>query len=97
MVRKVTISLPDDLLGEIDAEAEAVGSTRSGIVQEASAHYLAHARDERSVAQRRAQADDLIGWLEELAARPQLDSRPSLEILREVRGDSLGEACDGDG
>jgi len=92
MVRKVTISLPDDLLGEIDAEAEALGSTRSGVVQEASAHYLAHTRDERSAVQRREAADDLIGWLEELAARPQLDTRPSLDILREVRGESAGES-----
>lgn len=91
MVRKVTISLPDDLLGEIDAEAEAVGSTRSGIVQEASAHYLAHTRDERSAAQRREAADDLVGWLEQLAARPQLDTRPSLDILREVRGEPPGD------
>ena len=92
MVKKVTISLADELLDALDAEAALLGTSRSGIVQEASAHYLAHARDERSATQRAEQADDLIGWLEELAARPALDSRPSLEILRDVRGD----AGDGD-
>ena len=90
MVRKVTISLPDDLLGELDAEAAAEGTTRSGIVQEASSHYLAHARDERTAVQRRADADDLVGWLEELAARPSTDSRTSLEILHEIRDESSG-------
>ncbi len=92
MVKKVTISLPDDLLIALDAEAVVLGRSRSGIVQEASAHYLAHARDERTATQRAEQADDLIGWLEELSARPSLDARPSLEILRDVRG----EAADGD-
>jgi predicted transcriptional regulator len=86
VVRKVTISVSDELLGELDAEAAATGTTRSGIVQEASAHYLAHARDERSGVERHKQADDLIGWLQELADRPSRDERPTLEILREVRG-----------
>jgi predicted transcriptional regulator len=90
MFRKVTISLPDGLLDDIDAEALATGTTRSGIVQEASAHYIAHARDERSAGERRAEADDLVGWLSELAARPSADLRPSLEILREVRAESAG-------
>ncbi len=85
MVRKVTISLPDGLLDDIDAEALASGTTRSGIVQEASAHYLAHARDERSAGERQAEADDLVGWLSELAGRPVSDRRQTLEILREIR------------
>ena len=63
-------------------------------MQEASAHYLAHTRDERSAAQRQEAADDLVGWFEQLAAYPVLDDRPSLEILREIRGDSLGDEGD---
>jgi metal-responsive CopG/Arc/MetJ family transcriptional regulator len=43
---KVNISLPDRLLADIDALAEHKGTSRSGLVQEASTHYLADIRDQ---------------------------------------------------
>jgi metal-responsive CopG/Arc/MetJ family transcriptional regulator len=43
-VAKVMISLPDELLARVDAEAERRGTTRSGILRE----YASAALDERS-------------------------------------------------
>lgn len=86
MVRKVTISLPDELAEMIDREAEAAGVSRSELVQEASAHYIAHTADER--AHERVRADRLraIEGMRALAAKyPERDPRPTLEILREIR------------
>lgn len=39
-VFKVNISLPPDLVGEIDAVAAGQGLSRSGFIAEASAHYI---------------------------------------------------------
>jgi metal-responsive CopG/Arc/MetJ family transcriptional regulator len=40
-VYKVNVSLPPDLVAEIDAVAAERGLSRSGFIAEASAHYLA--------------------------------------------------------
>lgn len=85
MVKKVTVSLPDDLLDQLDAEAEALGLSRSGIVQEASAHYLTHTSEERDVERRRARAARVMGGFAAIQAMPLIDERPSLDILREMR------------
>ncbi len=38
---KINISVPDGLLEEVDERARSAGLTRSGFIQEATAHYLA--------------------------------------------------------
>lgn len=86
MVRKVTVSLPDALLDVIDAEAAALGVSRSELVQEASAHYVAHTAQERQAEARRREVAEAVAGMREMAARyPTLDPRSSAEILREVR------------
>jgi metal-responsive CopG/Arc/MetJ family transcriptional regulator len=50
---KLNISVPQELLGEIDAEAAALGLTRSGLIQEASARYIVNAREDRDAETRR--------------------------------------------
>jgi predicted transcriptional regulator len=85
MVKKVTVSLPDELLDQLDAEAEALGLSRSGIVQEASAHYLTHTSEERDVEQRRARAARVTAGFAAVQAMPLIDGRPGLDILREMR------------
>lgn len=91
---KFTISMPQDLLVEIDAEAEARGETRSGVIREASAQYLEHRREEDAAAERRRKVAGAIEIMRELASRPSLDDRPSLEILRELREtDGLGRSA----
>lgn len=86
MTARVTISLPDNLLERLDAEAEELGESRSYLVQEATARYLGQTAEERVEEERRAR---VLGAIESMRAfhvgRRVLDDRPSLEILREVR------------
>lgn len=65
---KVNVSLPDELLEAVDALAEESGRSRSGLVQEATARYIAWMAEERASEQRRsgieaamADARDLAG------------------------------------
>lgn len=101
-VSKFTISMPEDLLAQIDGEAEACGETRSGVIREASIEYLQRRRAEDAAAKRRRAVGEAIQMMKDLASGPCLDDRPSLEILRELREtDGLGKparasASDGD-
>lgn len=51
---KVNISLPDGLLDDIDELASWLKRSRSGLIQEASALYVAQLREERAAEERRA-------------------------------------------
>lgn len=101
-VSKFTISMPEDLLAEIDADAEARGETRSGIIREASVEYLVRRHEDSAAAERRRAVGEALQMMKDLASVPLLDDRPSLEILRELREtDGLGTparagASDGD-
>jgi len=96
VVRKVTISLPDELLESVDRDAAAAGISRSELIQEASAHYIAHTADERTSEQRRREVEGAIEGIRAMSAKyPLRDPRPSLEILREIRAfDGGGPALD---
>lgn len=85
MTERITITLPDGLVAELDAIAESEGLSRSGVIREASARYVAGVRAERTAERRRAAADELIAFIEDLRRSPALDDRPVLDILREVR------------
>jgi len=88
MTARVTISLPNDLLASLDAIAESESLTRSDVVREAAGAYItAHAGGLEATRRQRA-VEDGIAWLKEIAAQPSLDSRPSLQILREIRGET---------
>ncbi|MDP2183725.1 MAG: ribbon-helix-helix protein, CopG family [Actinomycetota bacterium] len=50
---KLNISMPQELLDEIDAEATALGLSRSGLIQEASARYVVATREDREAEARR--------------------------------------------
>jgi len=50
---KLNISMPQELLEEIDSEAAALGLSRSGLIQEASARYVVAARADREIEARR--------------------------------------------
>jgi len=87
---RVTITLPADLVAQLDEIAQSRDASRSSIVREASAHYVAGVQGQARVQQLEAATDDLRGFLDELRAAPVLDDRPVLEILRELRGGPLG-------
>lgn len=86
MTARVTISLPDELLAALDAEAEALGRPRSELVQEATASYLGKSAEERAAEARRARMlRALEGMRTFHVGRELRDGRPTLEILREIR------------
>ena len=86
MTARVTISLPDDLLARLDADAEALGIARSELVQESIASYLGKSADERAQEARRQRMLEALEGMRTFHERyPVRDDRPSLEILREVR------------
>ena len=54
---KVNISIPDGMLDEIERRASLSGTTRSGFIQEAAAHYLTALEQEEA----RRERADVIG------------------------------------
>jgi len=84
-VAKITISIPPDLLVEIDDLAAESGESRSFLMREAASHYLTARRDVDAAAARRRGVDRALELLREIGSMPVLDDRPSLEILRELR------------
>lgn len=87
---KFTISMPESLLSEIDAEAESSGTTRSGVIREAAAVYLEQKREANAAAARRAGVNDAAAIMREISEGHHGDPRPTIEILREVR--DIGDA-----
>ena len=85
MVAKITISLPDALLEEIDARATEHGGSRSGFIQEAAARYVASLDEDASRTERERRVLEALEGMKAMRDLPLLDSRPSIEILREIR------------
>lgn len=86
MTARVTISLPDDLLERLDAEADELGVPRSELVQESLASYLNKSASERAAETRRARMLEAIEGMRDFpVGREVRDDRPSLELLREIR------------
>lgn len=97
MTVRVTVTLPDDLLAGLDAVAAEESLTRSDVVREAAATYLGVRKRSAEDEARRVAVEEGLKWLEELDKEPRLDDRPSLEILREIRGDAPGDEPAGEG
>ena len=86
MTQRITITLPDELVCELDELAGAGALSRSGVIREASARYVAEARGAAAARQRAEAVQETLDLLKDLRAAPALDERPTLEILREIRG-----------
>jgi predicted transcriptional regulator len=86
MTQRITITLPDELVDELDLLAQAADLSRSGIIREASARYVTDARGAAATRHRTEAVQDTLGLLEELRAASALDERPTRQILREMRG-----------
>ena len=87
MTAKVTISLPDELLEQLDAEAREAGAARSELVQESLVAYLGKTAEERQAEVRRVRMEWALERMRTFADRHPVtyDDRPTLEILREIR------------
>ncbi|MBN2847860.1 MAG: ribbon-helix-helix protein, CopG family [Coriobacteriia bacterium] len=86
MVTRVTVTLPDDVLLDLDGVARAEGVTRSEVVREAAVTYLTGREASREARTRHEAIADGIAWLEQVGERHAADGESSLEILREFRG-----------
>lgn len=86
MHARVTISLPAELLELLDSSASQAGVSRSELVQESVSSYLSMTAEQREVEARRRHMLDALEGMRSMRSRyPVADTRPSLEILREVR------------
>lgn len=66
---KVNVSLPDELLEQVDELAAELDRSRSGLVQEATAQYVARMLEERAAAERRASIEHAIAGMRGLSAK----------------------------
>lgn len=86
MVAKVTVSLAEELLAALDAEAEARGASRSAVVADALEALLGTRVRARAAEERERRISGAVEGMREMAARnPALDGRLPLETLRDVR------------
>lgn len=93
--RKVAVAISDWLLVELDQTAEQLQSSRSALVQEAVAEYVATRRtrlDEQAYRERALAAmEDAAAFADEVARDPLAATEPSsLEKLRALRAEGRG-------
>jgi predicted transcriptional regulator len=92
---KVTISLSDDLLARLDAEATVLGTTRSALLQDAAASFLARPLRGRADDARRHRVLAAIENMRAMALRnPRLGVRRLGQAPIDVSG--LGGLLDED-
>jgi len=89
---KVNISLPDDLLAEVDALADELEESRSGLVREATARYVADVKEQRAREERAASIDRAIAAAREIGRTvPEFDSTAAIRADRDRDGRAAGE------
>jgi predicted transcriptional regulator len=86
MVVRVTVTLPDEILRDLDGIASAEGVTRSDVVREAAATYITARESAVQARGREAAVDDGLQWLQTVADRHAGDGESSLDALRALRG-----------
>ena len=64
---KINISIPDELLGDVDELAAELARSRSGLVAEATARYVTAIREEQAAAKRRERIDRAIASAGDIA------------------------------
>jgi hypothetical protein len=93
---RVTISIPEDLLAEIDADASAAGVSRSAVIQEAAARYVVEKRSVDAAEEHRRSVGQALEGFRKIRETPVRDPRPTLELLREIRDHHGGASAPGD-
>jgi len=66
---KANISFPEGMLEEVDRLAAETGRTRSALIQEATARYIAQIEYDVERAERRAQIEEAIEGMREIGKR----------------------------
>jgi metal-responsive CopG/Arc/MetJ family transcriptional regulator len=89
---KVNVSLPDELLSEVDALAAETSRSRSGLVQEATARYVTQVREEREAAERSERIGKAIAKMRELSK--YVGSFDATAAIRADRDSNYGHPID---
>jgi predicted transcriptional regulator len=86
---KINVSLPDELLEQVDAIAHELDRSRSGLVAEATERYVASIEAERAAREREARIRAAMASMREIAKKvpPGL---PVEEIIRRDRDTDRG-------
>ncbi len=87
---KINVSLPDELLLEIDELANELNRSRSGLVAEASARYVAELQAEQAAERRRQDIAAARASAREIAKRVPA-GKDTTEIIREDRDTNHGK------
>jgi predicted transcriptional regulator len=82
---KFSISLPSELAAELEALARRDGVSRSSVVQEASARYVAERKTLEKDQLRRASVDVALTGFDEIASTWGDDSLRGIDYLAELR------------
>ena len=85
---RVNVFMRDDLLKEIDAQAEQEGIKRSALLQKAIEGYLRQVREQREEAERRRKMEEACKRMDELAER--LGAWDPVRIIRQFRNARRG-------
>lgn len=85
---KVNISISAELLQRIDAEAEALGTSRSGLIQEASMRYLTQVERDREAEARRLKTKAAAKRMKDAGRHLGIAAGSDVvELLREARAE----------
>ncbi len=86
-VDKFSISLPEELVAEVDEFARVDGLTRSAVIREATTAYVAERRSTQYEQARRDRVGRAIESFEAIAAEWGADERSGADYLAELRGE----------
>lgn len=88
-VEKFSISLPQDLVSEIDALADADGVTRSGFVREVMSEYVTKRHSDAWLEERRERIGRAIEGMRKMREEWGPDEKTGLEYLHEIREERM--------
>lgn len=91
-VEKLSVSLPEELVSDLDELAAADASSRSAVIREAAAEYVTRRTAAARERERRDRVGRAIEGFERLASEWGPDERTATELVREIRGEALGDA-----
>ena len=90
-VDKFSISLPADLLAQVDELARAEGVSRSGVIREATAAYVTARASAAYQAERARRIDQAVEAFDAIAEGWGAEERSAVDLLRELRGENVTE------
>lgn len=86
---KINVSLPDELLAAVDEIAREFDRSRSGLVAEATQHYVTNIQGKRAASEREARIRAAMASMREIAKKVP-PGPPVEEIIRRDRDTDRG-------